>query len=815
METLLRDLRLGLRQLARHKSFSVAALLALTLGIGATSAMFSVVDAVLLRELPYKNPSRLAVLTGTFKEKGEVVDWPISQLDFDDLQKESRSFDGMSVFGDLAFNLEHDQEAERLQGELVSAGYFSLLGLAPAQGRFFTAEEDRAPFEHYVVVLGHDLWKRRFGGDPAVLGRLLQLNGERYRVVGVAPAGFHGLGDKADLWVPSKLPPKPFYLTNRRLRWLNVVARVKPGTTLGQAQEEMNRLTAGLAQQYPDMNEGIGMRVTSLRDHWFGGLRRGLLILTAGAVILLLIACINVANLLLTRAMAEQRAHAIRMALGADRRRLLRQLITQSVLLALIGAALGLLLAQWGTPALMAASGVQFQSFVRVSAGPQVIAAIVAVALLCGIVFGLVPVWITFQSNLSDSLTRPGYQPRRGLGRQLFQNAVVVAQVALALILSASAALMARDFQQTLHKDLGFRPQNVLTFRVDPRGPAYAKDEPVKRLVRTYLDRLATVPGVAQVEMSDPTLPTDPWTGAYFTFEDHASDAPDGTYPLIAHSVSPGYFSLLGIPVLKGQPFTPQDTASFGLIASKSLADVHWPGKDPLGQRLKNGVRDQPDKPWFPIQGVVADVRNEGLQTVENPAPDLYLPILQYPWRPLNMGFLVRPKPGVSAGSLIPALQREMKAISPDLAMYDAATLEERLARQTDKARFQILLISLFTVLALVMAAVGIYGVVAFGVAQRRREIAIRMSVGADRRRILGMVVGRGAMLAAIGLALGLLAMLLLSRQLVRLLAETSATDPLILGGTTLVLFLVTLAANYFPARRAAKLDPVSGLRTD
>jgi predicted permease len=815
METLLRDLRLGLRQLVRYKSFSIAALLALTLGIGATSAMFSVADAVLLRQLPYKDPAGLVILGGTFKEKGKTVDWPVSQPDFDDIRKASRSFRDLSVFGDLAFNLEHDQEAERLQGELVNAGYFGLLGLAPAVGRFFTAEEDGAPFEHYVVVLGHQLWRRRFGGDPQVVGRLLQLNGEQYRVVGIAPEGFRGLTDKADLWVPSKLPPKPFYLTNRRLRWVNVVGRLRPGTTVGQAQQEVDRLTANLAAEYPDMNEGIGLRVTGLKDYWFGGLRRGLILLTAGACVLLLIACINVANLLLTRAMAEQRAHAIRMALGADRRRLLRQLLTQSLLLSLIGAACGLLLAQWGTPVLMAASGVQFQRFVRVGAGPEVIAAILAIALLCGVVFGLVPVWITFQANLSESLTRPGYQPRRGVGRQAFQNAVVVAQVALALVLSASAGLMARDFHQTLSQDLGFRPQNILTFRVDPRGPIYAKDEPVKQLVRSYLDRLATVPGVAQVEMSDPTLPTDPWTGAYFTFEDHASDAPDGTYPLVVHAVSPGYFQLLGIPLLKGQPFTPHDTAAFGLIASQPLADLHWPGKDPLGRRLKNGVRGQADKPWLPIQGVVAAARNEGLQTADNPAPDLYLPILQYPWRPLNMGFLVRPKPGVTAAALILALRREMKAIAPDLAMYDVATLEERLARQTDKARFQILLISLFTVLALVMAAVGIYGVVAFSVAQRGREIAIRMSMGADRGRILRMVVGRGALLAGIGLGLGLLAVLALSGQLARLLAGTSATDPAVLGGTTLVLFLVTLAANYFPARRAANLDPVSGLRTD
>lgn len=815
METLLRDLRLGLRQLARHRGFSAAALLALALGIGATSTMFSVVDAVLLAELPYEDPSRLVVLTGTSEEKGETVDWPISQMDFDDLRERSRSFADMAVYGNLAYNLEGAGESERLEGELVSASYFSLLGIAPAQGRFFTPEEDREPFEDYVVVLGHHLWKRRFGGDPGIVGSALRLNGESHRVIGVAAPGFRGLTDKADLWVPSKLPPKPFYLTNRRLRWLTAVARLSPGTEIERAQSEVDRLTAQLAEEHPDMNQGIGMRVTGLRDHWFGDLRRGLLILTAGACILLLIACINVANLLLTRAMAEQRAYAIRMSLGADRRRLLRQLVTQSVLLALLGAALGLLLAQWSTPALIAASGVELRSFVQVSAGPKVIAAIVSVALLCGTVFGLVPVWITFQANLTDSLTRPGYRPRRGLGRQLFQNTVVVAQVALALILAVGAALMARDFQKLVSQDLGFRPDGLLTFRVDMRGPAYAENGPVIRLVHEYLDRLAAVPGVERVEMADPTLPTDGWTGAYFTFEDHASDAPDGTYPAMAHSVSPGYFEILGIPIRAGEPFTRQDTESYGVIVSQRLADEHWPGQSPLGKRVKNGTRDQADRPWLPIQGVAAEVRYQGLEGEEQPAPDLYLPILRHPWRPLNMSFLVRPKPGVAPHSLVPALRREMKEIAPDLPMYDVATMEERLSRQTNKARFQILLISLFTVVALVMAAVGIYGVVAFGVAQRTREIAIRMSLGADRGSILRMVVGRGAVLAGIGLALGMAGVLVLHRQLAGLLGQTSATDPLILGGTTLVLFLVTLAANYVPARRAAKLEPLTGLRTD
>lgn len=816
MENLWRDLRLGLRQLGRRPGFALAAILTLALGIGATAAMFTVVDALLLKELPYRDASRLVVLTGTYEEKGEVKDWPISQMDFDDWRKQNKVLEEMSVFspGDFAVNLElgGEQDAERLDGELVSWTYFSLLGVRPALGRFFNREEDSKPMTDYVTVLSYDLWQRSFGGDPSVVGSQVQMNGRPYLVVGVGPEGFRGLTDEADLWLPSQVPPKPFYLTSRRLRWLHAVARLSPGVTAGQAQSDLSRVAGVLAREYPDMNEGIGVKATPLRDHLFGSLRAGLLVLTAGGCILLLIACINVANLLLTRAIAEQRSHAIRMSLGADRGRLLRQLLTQSVLLSLIGAALGLLLAQWVTPVLMAASGLHFQSFVDVSAGPGVIAAVVGVALLCGAVFGLVPVWITFQADLTHSLTRQGNQPMKGFGRQRFQNAVVVAQVALALFLSVCAGLMARGFQKVVSQDLGFRTENLLTLRVDMRGAKFNEDEPVVRLVREYLDRLKAVPGVAQVEMADPTIPTDEWTGGYILYEDHRSDAPDGTYPQVMHAVSPGYFSLLEIPVVRGRVFE-QDTEVPVAVVSKALADEHWPGQNPIGKRLKNGAR--PDSPWMAIIGVVADVHNEGLMADEQPAADVYVPLRQRPWRPLTMSFLVRPQGGASPHSLVPALRREMKAIAPDLPVYDVATMDERLSGQTARARFQIVLVSLFTLLALVLASVGIYGVVAYSTAQRAREIAIRMSLGAGRGRVLRMVVGRGAALAAAGLVLGLVAVLLVSPSLVSVLYGASATDPLILGGAALVLFLVALAANYVPARRAANIEPVAGLRTD
>jgi len=819
METLLRDLRLGLRHLFRNRGFAAAALLTLTLGIGATAAMLSVVDAVLIKGLPYARPERLVVLTGTFTDKGEATDWPISQKDFADWRRASRSFADMSVFtpgGDLALNLEGVQEPERLNGELVSASYFRLLGLEPARGRFFTAEQDAKPFSDYVTVIGYDLWRRRFGGDPAVLGQALQLNGRRYLVVGVAPRGFRGLADRADLWIPSQLPPIPEYLDNRLVRWVAVLARLRPGVTLGRAQQEMNGITAALAQQFPTSNRGMGVRVTGLRDYWFGDLRRGLLVVTLGAAIILAIACINVANLLLARAVAEQRAHAIRMALGAARGRLARQLLTENVLLALLGAALGVLAAEWATAALIAASGIRFQSWVHVSAlRPEVIGAIAAIAALSGLAFGLVPIWITFQSDITQDLSREGKEPPRGSGRRRFQAAVVVAQVALALVLSAGAGLMAKGYRKMIHQDLGFRPDGILTFRIDIRGPRYRDDGVVRTLVRRYLDQLSAAPGVARMAIADPTIPTDGWSGAYVSVEGRPSEAPDGSYPAMMHAVSSDYFAMLGIPLLSGRTFGARELEPSGVIVSKAMAGQFWPGQDPLGKRLKRGVLNAP-YPWLPVLGVVANIKDEGVDAGKRPATDVYFPVTQFPLRlPLTLNFLVRPRAGASIAALMPELRRQLKAVDPDLAVFDVASLRERLDRQAQRARFQIVLIGLFSGLALALAAVGIYGVVAYSVAQGTREIAIRMSMGADRTAILRLVVGRGAALAGIGLVLGLGALLVLGRQLGAVLYQTSATDPLVLGGASGVLLAVALLANYLPARRASRLEPATGLRPD
>jgi putative ABC transport system permease protein len=815
METLWQDLRVGLRQLLTDKAFSIAAILTLTLGIGATAAMLTVLNAVLLRELPYKDAGQLVMLEGVFREKGDVKSWSLSELDVQDLRRRSTVFSGLSIFGKLAFNLEQGQQSRRLQGELVNDSYFPLLGLKPALGRLFNAEDDARPMEQYVVVLGYDLWRNTFGGDPGVLSRTLQLNDKPYKVIGVAPRGFRGLSDVADLWVPSMVPPVREFLTLRKLRWAEAAARLKPGVTPQQAGEQLASLAGTLAQDFPDSNRGIGVTVTPLKEFWLGKLRSGLVVLTLGAFIILLIGCINVSSLLLARAAAKQRAFGIRVALGASRQRLVRQLLTESVLLSLLGAVFGLLLAEWATGALLAFSGVQFQSFVRITMEPSVIVETVGIAVLCGLAFGLAPLGITFAADLTQSLTRNEKLSSRGKGWHRFQNAVVIAQVALALTLSVDAALMTKGFRKLVSQDLGFRPAQLLTFRIDLRGPKYVDDAADTALLRReYLRRIAAVPGVAELAMADPNIPSDDLAGGYMTIEDHPSNSPDGTYFAMMHAVTPAYFHVLGIPLEKGRAFTPDDTQSNAVIVSRALAEQQWPGQNPIGKRLKLDVRDKPGVPWLSVVGVAAEVRHEGIRGERAPAPDLYLSLLQFIRRPpLTVNFLVRPQPGVSTAQLRHALHQEMMAIDPEVPDYDVATLAERLARQTDKARFQVLLLGIFTGLALVLATVGIYGVIAYSVAQRTREIAIRVSLGADRASILRMVVGKGARLAAIGLALGLLAVFALRPLLADLLFETSLFDPLILCGTALALFLVTLAANYVPARRAAIVDPMTGLR--
>jgi len=819
MDVLWRDVRIGLRQLGRSRGFTLATIFALTLGIGATSAMVTVTEGVLLQTLPYDEPDRIVLLTGTLDQGADQEDAPISYPDFADWRERAESFESLAAFTTepFSFNLLGEQDAERVSVEFVSAAYFPLLGMEPAVGRFFTPEEDRELLAHPVVVLSHSFWSRRFGADPGVIGRTLDLSHKSYQVVGVAEEGFDGLTDDAEIFFPVMMPPGPDYIKLRRFRWLSAVGRLAPGVSPRQAESEMAALTAGLEAEHPEENEGIGVRLEVLKEAWFGKLRYGLFFLLGGASILLVIACINVANLLLVRAVERQRTIAIRTALGADRWRLVRQLLTESALLALIGCALGLALASWATRLLVVASRVDFKSFTEIAVDPFVVAVSVAVALACGLVFGLVPVWVTLKSDLSKTLQQEGRSPGREAGRQRFQGAVVVAQVALTLVLLVASGLMARAYGRLMDQDLGFEPENLLTLRLDLKGDKYARDEPVFQLVRGALEQIGAQPGVRSVAMVGPNIPTDDWAGGYSTIEEYVSPSPDGTILVLLHSVSPGYFSTLGVPITDGRALGFEDTreAPFAVVVSREMAERYWPGESPVGKRLKFGSRAA-ERPWFTVVGVADHVEHSGLLGRERPGPDLYLSLLQFPVRlPNVLNVLVRPEDGYKASALVPGVRAALDRIAPDFPAYDVATMEERLLEQSAQGRFQVLLIGLFTLIALVLSAIGIYGVIAYGVTQRTREIGVRMALGAERRDLIRLVVGRGALLAGAGLLFGLAVSLLFGRLLSSLLYGASATDPLILAGASAFLLAVALSASYFPARRAARLDPAVSLREE
>lgn len=820
LQGLWRDGRFALRVLGRTPMVTAVVVLTLTLGIGATAAVFSVVDAVLIRGLPYEDPGRLFVVDTTHRGAAGVETWPTSLLDFQDWrqrQRGSRSFREIAVCSSpRSFHTRVEGEMQRLTGELVSEEYFRLLGIRPVAGRVFSADEARPPGRR-SVLLGHDLWRSRFGGDPAVVGRVLQLNDEPYDIVGVLPRDFRGLTDQAEIWVPlglaGSLLGKP-YEEMRNVRWLNAVARLTPGTTAEQAEAELAALTAALEREHPEENEGVGARLTPLTKAFLGDLRPNLLALLGGAAFVLLIACANVAGLLLARMTARDREIAVRLALGAGRARLIRQLLTESLLLALLGGVLGLLLATWTVPSLVAASGAALPSFVQPGLGLRTALVILVLTLLAGVGFGLLPALILSRPANLGTLKDQSRGSSMGRGRQRFQSGLVIAEIALALVLLVADGLMIRGFQRLQTLDLGLKIDNVATLRLDLSGPQWAEDPPVVTLARNVLDRLQSVPGVESVALGGPDIVSDGAPFSFFTVED-ARDA--GTVTLQVHSVSPGYFSTLGIPVLEGRAlgFEDSEQGAPAIVISRALARRYWPEGKAVGRRMKVGDDSSPF-PWFTIVGVVGEVRHQGLTADDATAPDVYFSMLQFPPRlPPRLAVLVRAAAPGSAASLLPALRAELRTAAPGLAPYDPATLESRLRDQTAHGRFLILLTTLFAGLALILAVTGIYSMVSYAVTRRTREIAIRATLGAARGSILRLILGWGAALALAGTVLGIAGALALTRFLTSMLHGFSPTDPITFVGVPLLLLAVALLACYIPARRALAVSPQTALRVE
>jgi predicted permease len=816
MESLLQDLRFAWRTLTRNPGFSLVALLMLVLGIAATTAVTTVVSAVLLRSLPYPDPGRLVVFDEFKEEAGDLENSPASYLDYKDWKADTTSFAdiGLHSFA-LAFNLQTAGETERVNGEVVDSSYFRLLGAQPAAGRLLTAQDDSKPGEPRIVVLAYSYWQRRFAGDRGAIGRSLLIDGRSYQIVGVAAARFKGLTDDAELFLPitmgNEILGDPRFLDIRGARWLLAFGRLKPGVTRARAQQEINAVNRTLEKSFPTTNEHMVVHLSSLQESLFGDLRFPLLTLCGASLFVLLIAWATVANLLLARATARQREIAIRDALGATRGRLLRQLITESLLLAVLSSALGLLLARWATGVLVAASAVTLQSFVDLGLDPLVVTAIVVLSLLCGTAFGLAPAWLGVRGS-AGALREGGSS--KGVARHRFQSALVVAEVALAIFLLIGAGLLIKGFQHTRQAEVGFRPENLLTARVDLKGKRWADARVMTHLARQYRERLAAIPGVQSVSIEGPVMPTDGPFDNSFIVEDLLPRTKDGVVHMVFHHVSPGYFKNLGIPLIEGRAFDETDspTSPLAIIITQEMKRQYWPNGSPLGKRMKFGRRD-PNAPWFSVVGVVGNLNQKALQELEWPGPDVYFAIQQFP--PLiipRMTFLLRAD-RVPPLSLAARVQSELKAVAPDLPPYDVDTMEHRIDQFSARQRFLVLVMSIFAGLALVLATSGLYGVLFYAVVQRTRELGIRVAMGAQSRDLLRLVVGRAAALVGLGLAIGLLAAVLLNRLFQSLLYGVSPTDLPTFLGTSIVLFLVAMAASYIPARQAMRVPPVVALR--
>jgi putative ABC transport system permease protein len=819
MTDLWQDLLFSLRALKRRRGATAVLLVSLILGIGMVSAVFSVVDAVLLQALPYKDPARLVQVSGFWRRGAKVDSWPLSYLDFRDWSERGRAFLVVGAYSKpLSFTLEQAGRADHLEGEMVSASYFQLLGMSPALGRIFSEAEDKTTDPRYVVILGHDLWRRRFGGDRQVVGRHLLLDGASYEVVGVMPPGARGASDTAQIWLPLNMAAQLLddaYIGRRGLRWLEALGRLPPGTTLAGAQAGLDAVTAALRQEYPRTNQGIGARLIPLQEAWAGNLRQSLLLVFSGAALVLLMACANVASLLLTQAMERRQELSVRTALGASRPRLVRQLLTESLLLSLLGGAGGLLFALAATRLLDWVQAAGLRSFVHAGLNARVAGFTLGVSLLCGAGFGLAPLWVAWRTDVASVLK----EGTRGSPRQRLQSVLVAGEVALALALLVATGLTVRGFQRLQATSLGYRT-DVLTLRLDIGDKRYA-EYAVLSLLRRLDESIGAQPGVQAVALEGPGLPTVSSDEAAFSAE-NLDPAQDMAFSLFMHHVSPGYFSTLGVPLLAGRLFTAHDdqhATPWSVVVDAATARRIWPGQSALGKLVKIGRRDN-QFPWFRVIGVVGDARHLGLATDRDQwrqeARDVYFTALQFPpkWPP-QVNILARPAPGIDAAALVEPVRRGVAAVDVGLVPFDDATLAARLEKQTARPRLLVRLMALFSLLALVLAVVGIHGMVANSVVRRTREIGIRIALGADRGAVIGWIVKHAALLALVGAAAGLAAAAVIARLMVHHLYGIPAIDLPAFCGASLLLLGIAVLTSWLAAHRASRIEPSAALRAE
>jgi putative ABC transport system permease protein len=810
MGNLWQDMRYGLRMLMKNPGFTLVAVVALALGIGANTAIFSVVNAVLLRPLPFENSERLMQVWSTSVKRG----WnaaPASYLNYRDWREQNQVFEYMAAYSEASAAITYADVPEQIDGIGATSDLFKVLAAQPLMGRTFLPEDERAGGSH-VVVLGYDLWQRRFNADPNIVGKQVKFDGESTTVVGVMPQGFRFPLDTGtiEFWIP--LDPEQGYNKERGANYLSVVGRLKPNVTTEQAQAEMTAIGQRLEQQYPDKNMGKGVRLVSLYEQMVGQIRPALLILLGAVGFVLLIACANVANLLLARASSRHKEIAIRTALGASRMRVIRQLLTESLLLSFMGGMIGLLLAFWGVDLLGAAIPADIPRITEIGLDLKVLAFTTGVALLTGVVFGLVPALQVSKPDLTESLKEGGRGSTEGLRRNRTRSLLVVIEVALSLVLLIGAGLLIKSFVYLLNVKPGFNPEHVVTANVALPPVKYGESEQQAAFFRQVIERIQTLPNVEAAAVIAPLPLSGSMMQNILTVEGRPPLAPGEKLITDTRLISPDYMRVMGIPLIKGRTFTEQDgkDAPRVFVINETLARRYFPSEDPIGKRIKVSVRASSEKEdsGGEIVGIVGDVKHRSLD--RESSPECYISYLQIP--DPYMTLVVRTKSADPMG-IAASLRSAIQQVDPEEPVFDIQTMNQVLAHSIATRRFNMLLLGIFASVALVLAGVGLYGVMNYSVAQRTHEIGIRMALGASARDVLKMVVGQGMLFTLIGLGLGLVAAFALTRVMGGLLVGVSTTDPWTFMGTAGLLALVALLACYIPARRAMRVDPMVALR--
>ncbi len=807
MQTLWQDLRFGARMLIKQPGFTLIAVITLALGIGANTAIFSVVNAVLLRPLPYHDSDRLVMLSTNEKEGvlgntgyTTLVDW----------RERSRSFERMVAIRSWGGTLTGQGEPEVMRGLRVSADYFKLLAVSPALGRDFRVEEDR-PDTRFVVVISHALWQRRFNSDPQAVGKQLILSDQPFTIVGVMPPGFTdflaaNFYEAAEVWAPVGYDiTQPFAC--RDCQHLKAIARLKPGVTLAQARTEMSGIMNVMAREHPKIYATPAISVARLQEQFVGPLRPALYLLLVAVGLVLLIACANIANLLLARASGRAKEMAIRAALGAGQWRIVLQLLLESLLLSLAGAGAGLLLALWGTELLTSLSPAKMLQLQPVGTDARVLGFTLLVSLLTGLLFGLAPAWQAARQDVQLAL-KESAKSSSGKRQRRLRESFVVAEIVFALVLLAGAGLLIRSLVRVLDTTPGFETRNLLTMLVPAGGAKYNETAQVSAFYTEAIKRLEALPGVEAAGI----VSNLPFGGdmdmSGFHVEEKPRANPAEAPSAERYGISPAYLRAMGIPLLRGRGFTEQDSANAPFVAliNRTAAQRIWPNEDPLGRRIRlGGINDS----LRSIVGIVGDVNHYDLET----PPDLQAYVPHAQWTDSYMQLVVRT--AAEPGALTGVVRQAIHALDPDVPVYKVSTMRQLLSASVAQRRFTLLLIAVFAAVALLLAAIGLYGVMAYSVTQRTPEIGIRLALGAQSADVLRLVVGQGLKLVALGVALGLVAALALTQLMKTLLFGVSATDPLTFTVIALLLTFVALLACWIPARRATKVDPMIALRCE